>query len=112
MAMARLERRVPGVMQLAGMGVELAGAVLGGCLLGYWIDRHFETRPWGLLIGASMGIVGGLYNMIRKALGGSSGSGGWPGGGGSEGQGGGGAGAGSAGVGPGGSGEGGRRDAP
>ena len=107
MAMARLERQVPGVMQLAGMGVELAGAVLGGCLLGYWIDRHFETRPWGLLIGASMGIVGGLYNMIRKALPGLSRAGGRRVGGD-----GGGAGAGSAGVGSGGSGESGPRETP
>lgn len=113
MAMARLERQVPGVMQLAGMGVELAGAILGGCLLGYWIDRHFETRPWGLLIGASMGIVGGLYNMIRKALSGPPLAGGrrGPGPGGGSGAGSGGAGAGSADVGSGGSAGGGRGEA-
>ena len=46
----------------------VAGAVGGGCLLGYWIDRRFETQPWGLLIGATVGIIGGLYNMIRKAV--------------------------------------------
>lgn len=57
-----------GMMRLAGLGTELAGAILGGCLLGYWIDRRFETQPWGLTIGASVGIVGGLYNLIRKAV--------------------------------------------
>ena len=42
--------------RLAGAGMELAGAVVGLCLLGYWIDRHFESSPWGLLICALIGI--------------------------------------------------------
>lgn len=54
--------------RLAAAGTELAGAVAGGSLLGYWIDRQLETSPWGLLIGASVGIVGGLYNLVRKAV--------------------------------------------
>lgn len=53
---------------LAAAGTELAAAVLGGSLLGYWIDRQFDTGPWGLLIGASVGIIGGLYNLVRKAV--------------------------------------------
>jgi len=56
-------------MSLAGMGVEFAGAVAGFCLLGYWIDHHWQIeRHWGLLICAGLGVVGGLYNMIRQAL--------------------------------------------
>jgi F0F1-type ATP synthase assembly protein I len=50
------------------MGTELAGGLLVFCLLGYWIDYKFGTRPWGLVIGAILGIVGGLYNLIRVAL--------------------------------------------
>ncbi len=57
-----------GSWRLASVGMELAGAVIGGCLLGYWIDIQFDTGRWGLIIGAGIGIVGGLYNMIRKAL--------------------------------------------
>ncbi len=57
-----------GAARLAGLGVELAAAVGGACLLGYWIDRRFETSPWGLVICAILGIVGGLYNMIRQAM--------------------------------------------
>lgn len=60
-------RLPPGIMQLAGAGVELAAGVGGACLLGWWIDRHFGTRPWGLLVCAIVGIVGGLYNLIRRA---------------------------------------------
>lgn len=54
--------------RLAGVGFELAAAVCGMCLAGYWIDLKFGTDPWALLIGAGLGITGGLYNLIRKAL--------------------------------------------
>ena len=53
-------------MRLASAGVELAATLAGACLLGYWIDRRFGTDPWGLLICAGIGIVGGLYNLIRR----------------------------------------------
>jgi F0F1-type ATP synthase assembly protein I len=57
------------VMQLAGMGVELAASVLVFCGIGYWIDYHWpNVKPWGILICSLLGIVGGLYNLIRKAL--------------------------------------------
>ena len=65
----RPAKRLPqGATRFAGVGVELAAAVGGGCLLGYWIDRHFETSPWGLLACAAVGIIGGLYNIIRPGL--------------------------------------------
>lgn len=54
--------------RLAGMGSELAAAVLGGCALGWWVDRAFGTGHWGLIVGSLIGIVGGLYNLIRKAV--------------------------------------------
>lgn len=56
-------------LRLAGVGIEFAAAVAGLSLLGYWIDRHFGTGPWALLIGAGIGLVGGTYNLIRDAVG-------------------------------------------
>ena len=71
----------PTLARYAGMGVELAGAIIGLTLLGLWIDHRFGTKPKGVMIGAAIGIVGGMYNFIRQALelgkqqpGGSSGS--------------------------------------
>jgi F0F1-type ATP synthase assembly protein I len=52
----------------AGLGWELAGAVAGFALLGYWIDRHFASSPWGLLICIALGLIGGTYNLIRASL--------------------------------------------
>lgn len=51
-----------------GLGLELAAAVGGMALVGYWVDRHFETGGWGVLTGALLGLTGGLYNFIKVAL--------------------------------------------
>jgi F0F1-type ATP synthase assembly protein I len=60
--------RGPEWMKLAGLGFELLAAVVGFAVVGYWIDRHYATAPWGLIIGATLGIVGGMYNLIRSFL--------------------------------------------
>ena len=41
----------------------------GFTLFGYWIDSRYDSRPWGVLIGAVLGLVGGMYNLIRVSLG-------------------------------------------
>lgn len=61
-------KRYPSWVRLSGIGVELVGAVVGFTLVGYWIDRHFGSSPWGLLIGLGLGLVGGMYNLIRQSL--------------------------------------------
>jgi F0F1-type ATP synthase assembly protein I len=50
------------------MGMELAGAIIGFTLAGLWVDYHFQSRPVGILVGAGLGTIGGLYNLIREAL--------------------------------------------
>ena len=63
----------PGRRQLSGsaiwgIGFELVGAVAGFTLVGYWVDRHYRTYPWGVLIGLALGLIGGMYNLIRESL--------------------------------------------
>lgn len=55
-------------MRLAGLGFELAAAIVGLAAFGWWIGRYFGSPDSGLLIGASLGIVGGLYNLVRASL--------------------------------------------
>lgn len=64
------DRRRPrsSAYQYAGMGMELAGAIIGLTLAGLWFDQHFGTGQVGLTVGAVVGIVGGLYNFIRRAI--------------------------------------------
>lgn len=59
-------------LRYMGLGLELAAGVAGLALLGHWIDRHFGSAPWGLLAGAVIGLLGGMYNLIRAAVGGKS----------------------------------------
>ena len=61
-------RRFPGWVRYSGAGLELAGATAGLALVGYWIDRKFGTAPWALLAGVVIGIVGGLYNLVKQSL--------------------------------------------
>ncbi|MBK9127905.1 MAG: AtpZ/AtpI family protein [Phycisphaerales bacterium] len=56
------------LVRYASIGFELAAAIVGLALVGYWVDYHFGTGRWGLTIGACLGVVGGLYNFIRQAI--------------------------------------------
>ena len=47
------------------VGWELASFTLLGVGLGYWLDKRFNSSPWGTLVGALFGIVLGLYRLIR-----------------------------------------------
>jgi ATP synthase protein I len=62
------DSRFPGWVRYSGVGLELAGATAGLALLGYWIDGRFGTQPWGILGGVVIGLVGGLYNLVRESL--------------------------------------------
>lgn len=66
--MPTTEDSKPSWWRHAGLGFQFFGAVFGFVLLGTWIDRKFGTSPRGVLICATLGIVGGLYNLIRSAL--------------------------------------------
>jgi len=59
-------------LRLAGLGFELAGSIVGGVAIGWWLDRHLGTAPrWTAVLGG-VGLVGGFYNLIRTALGASA----------------------------------------
>jgi F0F1-type ATP synthase assembly protein I len=60
--------RLPGWVRYSGVGVELAGAVAVFALVGYWIDGHYGSRPWGMLVGLVLGLTGGLYNLVKQSL--------------------------------------------
>jgi F0F1-type ATP synthase assembly protein I len=67
--MAKGDEDRPSWLRFSGIGIEFAAAVAGFTLVGWWVDRHWNCGPWGLLIGAVLGLAGGMYNMIREALG-------------------------------------------
>jgi F0F1-type ATP synthase assembly protein I len=62
------DRKRSGWVRMASAGMELAAAVVGFVLLGYWIDQQRGSGPKWVLILGLLGIVGGLYNFLRSAL--------------------------------------------
>lgn len=53
---------------IAGMGTELAGGIIGMLLIGLALDWWLGTKPWLTITGATLGLVGGGYNFLRRAL--------------------------------------------
>jgi F0F1-type ATP synthase assembly protein I len=49
------------------VGFQLAATVVGGLLLGQWLDKKWDISPWMTLVGMVVGGVGGFYNLIRIA---------------------------------------------
>ena len=62
------DKRFPGWVRHSGVGLELAGAMAGLALIGYWVDGRFGTTPWGIIGGVVIGLAGGLYNMVSESL--------------------------------------------
>ena len=58
----------PSWARWSGIGFEFAAALIGFTLVGIWIDRKYACEPWGVVVGAVMGVVGGGYNFLREAL--------------------------------------------
>ena len=51
-----------------GLGMQLAATVGFMLLLGYWLDKKFETSPWLLLVFSFLGIISGLYNFLKTVI--------------------------------------------
>ncbi len=54
--------------RMGGLGMEVAAQVAAGALLGWLFDRWQDTSPNGLLVGSVIGIVIGLWSLVRGSL--------------------------------------------
>jgi F0F1-type ATP synthase assembly protein I len=50
------------------LGWTFAASLAGGALLGAWLDRKFQTRPWLLLAGCLLGMAAGFTAFFRVVL--------------------------------------------
>lgn len=53
---------------LVTVGLDVGAGTALGVIVGLWIDRRFNTKPWGTLIGTCVGFAGGMYLMIKELL--------------------------------------------
>jgi F0F1-type ATP synthase assembly protein I len=51
-----------------GLGTTLAGSVLLGLGLGYWLDSKLGTRPAFFLVGAVMGLLAAGLHFYRMLV--------------------------------------------
>jgi ATP synthase protein I len=45
---------------------DFVGSVLAGALIGYFIDRGFDTEPYWTLGLMILGVVGGFVRLVRS----------------------------------------------
>ena len=49
------------------LGTELVAAVAVGTIIGFILDKWFDTTPWSLIIFFFLGAAAGILNVIRVA---------------------------------------------
>lgn len=49
------------------VGFEVPSTILGGLLLGYLLDRYFDTSPWLLISVTAVAFVGACVRLVRWA---------------------------------------------
>ncbi len=52
-----------------GLGVQLAAVVLVFYFVGSWADAKWNTAPWLMIVGVTVGVVGGLIQFFRTVSG-------------------------------------------
>jgi ATP synthase protein I len=53
---------------MAGGGVLLAGALIGGLYGGQWLDRRLGSAPVFLFVGVAIGAICGFTALYRQLL--------------------------------------------
>lgn len=50
---------------LLGLGAQIAAVMIVPVVAGYYIDRYYESSPWGIIIGMIAGFLA-FFNLIWK----------------------------------------------
>jgi F0F1-type ATP synthase assembly protein I len=57
-------KRPVSLWRFAAVGAEFFSPILGGSLLGYYLDDHFHTAPWLAVAGVLLGVFLGMYRLV------------------------------------------------
>ena len=58
-----------GLAMLASMGIAMVVSTFIGLIIGIYLDKYFDTKPWLTIIFLVLGIAAGfrnIYEMTRK----------------------------------------------
>ena len=50
-----------------GVAFELPGTILGGMVVGYYLDEYFGSSPWLLITSAALAFTGAFIRLARWA---------------------------------------------
>ena len=48
-----------------GVAFELPGTIVGGLVVGYFLDRYLGTSPWFLIVVTAVAFVGAFVRLVR-----------------------------------------------
>lgn len=48
-----------------GVAFELPGTIIGGLVLGYFLDEYFRTSPWLLIALTALAFIGAFVRLVR-----------------------------------------------
>lgn len=48
-----------------GVAFELPGTIIGGLVVGYFLDEYFRTSPWLLISLTALAFVGAFIRLVR-----------------------------------------------
>ena len=54
--------------EYAGAGLQLAMTLVAFMFLGIWLDKHFGSSPWFVLIWVFVGFAAGFYSIYRRLM--------------------------------------------
>ena len=54
--------------RFAGIGLQVAVGAGLGALVGSWLDKKYGWSPWGVTVGVMLGVIAGLYLLIKDAM--------------------------------------------
>jgi F0F1-type ATP synthase assembly protein I len=57
-------RHSPSLWRFAAIGTEFFSPILGGAILGYYLDEYFRLQPILAVSGVFLGIILGFYRLF------------------------------------------------
>ena len=55
-------------LRLVGVGFFIGGCILGGVVVGLWLDSRFNTEPILVIVGLILGVTVAFYGVYQMLL--------------------------------------------